>query len=142
MLHPDFPIVDGRYRMTDDWAITLPQQFNRRIEDDSLVLWRPGVTIWIIVWNNDKGESQQERLAWLRVGSASNALETELQTESDITWYSYRLTEFHEDEAVHGFYGFAIGVGSHVQMAIYVDEETELQTAREIFRSLGETPVG
>lgn len=42
MLHPEFPVVVGRYQMTPDWAVTLPRPFNRRTEDGSLVFWRPG----------------------------------------------------------------------------------------------------
>jgi hypothetical protein len=64
MLHPDFPVVEGRYQITSDWAVTLPQQFNRRIEEDSMVCWRPSVTVWTVVWNNNNNESQQERLEW------------------------------------------------------------------------------
>jgi hypothetical protein len=57
MLHPEFPVIEGRYQMTPDWAVTLPQPFNQRFEDDSLVFWRPGITVWTIVWGNDKNES-------------------------------------------------------------------------------------
>ena len=141
MLHPEFPVIEGRYQMTRDWAVTLPQQFNRRIEDDSLVFWRPGITAWTIVWGNDKGESQQERLEWLRGDTSPDAFEAESVTEGDVTRYSYRLTERRDGGAVHALYGFAIGVDGHVQIAIYCDDEADLETARELYRSLDETPV-
>jgi hypothetical protein len=139
MLHPEFPVVEGRYQMTPDWAVTLPRQFNRRIEDGSLVFWRSGITTWTVVWNNDKSESQYERLEWLRGDTSSDAFEAESVTEGDVTRYSYRLTEDRDDGVVHALYGFAIGVDGHVQMAIYLDDEADLETAREICRSLDET---
>jgi lipopolysaccharide/colanic/teichoic acid biosynthesis glycosyltransferase len=40
--------------MTPEWALVLPEKFNRRIEDGSMVFWRPGLTVWINVWGNDK----------------------------------------------------------------------------------------
>lgn len=40
-LHPDFPVVEGLYRLTRDWELELPEKFNRRIEDGNMVLWRP-----------------------------------------------------------------------------------------------------
>jgi hypothetical protein len=139
MLHPELPVVEGRYQMTRDWAVTLPQPFNRRVEDGSLIFWRPGITAWTVVWGNDKGETQQERLEWLRGDSSPDAFDGEYATDGDITRYSYRLTERRDDGVVHALYGFAIGVDGHVQMAIYCDNESALETARAICRSLDET---
>lgn len=39
-LHPDFPVVEGRYRLTREWELELSGKFNRRIEDGNMVLWR------------------------------------------------------------------------------------------------------
>jgi len=30
------------------------------------VLWRPGLTLWLAAWGNDKNETQAERLAWIK----------------------------------------------------------------------------
>jgi hypothetical protein len=139
MVHPEFPVVEGRYQMTSDWAVTLPQRFNRRIEDGSLVFWRPGITAWTVVWNNDNGESQQERLEWLRTDTSPDAFDAQFFTDGDVTRYSYRLTERRDEGVVHALYGFALGVNGHVQMAIYFDDEADLETARAICRSLDET---
>jgi hypothetical protein len=140
MLHPDFPIVEGRYQMTPDWAVTLPQQFNRRIEDNSLVLWRPGITAWTVIWNNNNKQSQSERLEWLRSEISPDAFDAESFTDGDVTRFSYRLTERRDEEFVHALYGFAIGVNGHVQLVIYFDDEADLETARAIFRSVEEVP--
>ena len=107
MLHPDFPIVDGRYHITSGWTVTLPQQFNRRIEEDSMVFWRPGITAWTIVWNNDNNESQRERLEWLRSDISPDAFNVECVTDDDVTRFSYRLTEHREEVVVHARYGCA-----------------------------------
>ena len=139
MLRPDFPVVEGRYQMTKDWAVTLPGQFNQRIEDGALVLWRPGITAWTIIWNNNKAESQEERLDWLRRDTSPEAFDSKVETDGDITRYAYRLTEQREGANVQGLYAFAIGVDGHVQMAIYFDDERDLETAREMWRSLDET---
>ena len=65
MLNPDFPVVDGHYQMTSEWSLNLDQPHNRRIEEQQLVIWRPGVTLWISVWGNDNHESIDERLTWI-----------------------------------------------------------------------------
>jgi hypothetical protein len=139
MVHPKFPVVEGRYRLSSDWALSLPEQFNRRVEDGSLVLWRPGITAWTVVWNNNKGESQQECLEWLRGDTSLDAFDAQFFADGDLIRYSYRLTERRDQEIVHALYGFAIGVDSHVQMAIYFDDEADLEMATAIWRSLDET---
>jgi hypothetical protein len=139
MFHPEFPVVDGRHQMTPDWVVTLPMQFNRRIEDGSLVLWRPGITVWTIIWNNDKRKTHQERLEWLSGDTSPNAFDAKFVIDGDVTQYSYRLTERREEGIVHALHVFAIGVDGHVQMSIYFDDEANLDAAREICRSLEET---
>ena len=59
-LHPAFPIVEGNYRLTREWTIDLPGKFNRRIEDDDLVIWRPGLTFWIAIWGLEAGKTPEE----------------------------------------------------------------------------------
>jgi len=63
VLHPDYPVVEGRYNLTNDWSLILDEAHNRRVEDGSLVLWRPSFTVWLNIWNNDKDSSKEERFA-------------------------------------------------------------------------------
>lgn len=142
MLHPEFPIVEGRYQVTEDWAVTLPGPFNQRFQDDSLVLWRPGVTIWTIVWNNDKNESAQQRLEWLREDISPEAFDEGVVEDCVMVRFTYRLNEVREEGIVLALYAFAIGDGGHVQMAIYFDHEDDLEVARQIAGSLEETQAG
>lgn len=61
-LSPNFPVVEGTYRMTTSWWVTLPGRFNRRVEDGDLVLWRPGLTVLVAAWGNDHEKSREKRL--------------------------------------------------------------------------------
>lgn len=137
-LHPDFPIVKGNYQMTKSWSVNLPTQFNQRIEDGDLVLWRPGFTIWATVWNNDESESQQERLKSIQDDSSPGAFGEITEISDRISRYAYRLREDSEDNREPAFYGFAIGARGHVQMAIYFDSPDDLAEAEEIWRSINE----
>lgn len=139
MLHPTFPTVEGRYEITKNWAVTLPDRFNRRIEDRSLVLWRPGITAWIVVWGDDKAQTPHETLDWLCSDLSPEAFDSQIETDGDIIRYACRLTEHRQEGVVHALYAFAIGAGSHVQMAIYFNDQCDLETARSMCRSLDET---
>jgi hypothetical protein len=133
-----FPVVEGYHQLTDHWAINLPVQFNRRVEDDSLVFWRPGMTVWMDAWNNNKAQSQQERLDRLRSDMSPEGFEAEELVDGDIIRFAYRLTEHREEGVVHALYAFAIGRHGHVQMGIYFDDEADLELAKQIWKSLDE----
>lgn len=141
-LHPDFPIVEGRCQITKEWVVDLPGQFNRRIEDESLVIWRPGFTIWMTVWNNDHDETREQRLNWIQAHSNPDAHSPVTEKDGDLIRYAYRLEEESGDKRQPAFYCFAIGMRGHVQMAIYFDREDDLATAKPIWRSLKEKTGG
>ena len=139
-LNPEYPAVEGQYKMTNDWSVFLPGKFSRRIEDGSLVLWRPGFTIWTSVWNNDHKESPEKRRD-NAIKDASTERYNEEFLDKDSLFYSYRLNEDEGDNRVAAFYCFAFGNNGHVQMAIYFDEEEDVKWAKQIWKSLKETKL-
>lgn len=126
--------------MTEEWSVDLPAKFNRRFEKSDLVIWKPGFTIWTTVWNNNKSESPDKRLAWIRDGSSPDAFDEWTETSNDLLRYSYRLKEDSDDDRLPAFYCYAIGESGHVQMAIYFDSPSDLEVAQATWRSLTENP--
>ena len=141
MLHPDFPVVEGKYQMTKRWSITLPGKFNRRVEDGDLVIWRPSFTIWVSALNNDKNESKEVRLARLREGMSPDAFDVQDVSEEGVLRLRYRLNEKSEDRRVAAFYGFVVGVNGHIQLGIYFDDEGDAEQAKKIWLSVKEIPA-
>jgi hypothetical protein len=140
-LHPEFPVVEGRYEMTDEWTVDLPVKFNQRIEEEQLVFWRPGFTIWVNVWGLD-GESPRERMESLKEMISSDATDLVEESAEGILRLAYRLEEEAADGRQPGFYGFAIGSSGHVQLAMYFDDEEDAELAAQIWRSLAGIPKG
>ena len=134
ILHPDFPVVTGGYQLTSSWSISLPLNFNRRIEGGSLILWRPGVTLYFIVWNIDHGESIAARLSRLKADISPEAFEYCEEIDGGVRRCSYRLVE----EGVHAVYGFAISDRGHVQAAVYLDDPADVELARSMLASIAE----
>lgn len=133
---PGFPLVEGRYSLTADWSIELPERFARRIEDGSLVLWRPGFTIWLAAWNNDHEESRQERLAWVKQ-EASPQRYDECESEADgVTRYGYRLRDENEDGPVESIACYVFSDDGHLQLAVYFDDPDDEPKAWRIVRSI------
>lgn len=128
-LEPGFPIVEGRFDMTQDWTINLAQPMNRRIEDDALVLWRPGLTAWITVWGNPKLKSPTIRLGKIKRMSSPHRFAEKEWTTDDLLYYTYRLTEQAEDTHQSALYGNVVSITGHVQVATYFDNEADLASA-------------
>ena len=136
-LHPDFPVVQGVYRLTDDWQLTLAEPHNRRFEEDgSLVLWRPGFTIWLNVWNNDHRESVTERLSSLKNVISKEAFDLEEVVTATLARLTYRLDEPRPEGLVHAYYGLIIGPAGHVQIAIYFDSDQQVSAAKNVLSSV------
>ena len=135
----EFPIVNGYYRMTDAWEILLPLPFRRRFEEGALVLWHHGITAWIRVWNNDKGDSREKRLSRIKRDRSRSAFNEVEELGDGVLRYAYRLVE--ENAGAAGLYCFAISNDGHVQMAVYFDKEGNLPLAEGLWRNLRENSV-
>ena len=131
-LHPDFPIVTGHHELNSAWTIDLPLKFNRRIEDGSLVLWRVGITLYFNDWTNDQNESIETRLAFLKTSISPDTFDSREEQTGASRRFSYRLIE----NNVNALYGFVIVTSGHLQVAIYFDNESDIDLARAMFASI------
>ena len=136
VLHPDYPVVEGRYNLTNDWSLLLDQAHNRRVEDGSLVLWRPNFTIWLNLWNNDKDASKEERLKWIMSDASKDASDIILKDVGETKLYYYRLDENRGGKSIASLNGFSISVSNHIQLSIYFDNEEGYVQAKNIVESL------
>ena len=141
MLHPDFPIVSDKYQMTEMWSVVLPGEFNRRIEDGDLVIWRPGITIWTAIWGNDNNLAADKRLIELKQDISDEAFDLKEDLAGSVLRFRYRLIEDSDDDRVPAYYCYAIGNSGDVQMAIYFDDESDLSVAENIWKSIEERPT-
>ena len=136
---PGFPIVEGDQLLTETWRIRLPAKFTRRTEDGSLVFWRPGLTIWLTAWNNDRGESQAQRLRRIKeIASPSRFAEHE-STDGGLTRFSYRLRDETDEGPVEAIYGFVLGDDGDLQFSVYFDDPADETMARRIVDSVTAT---
>ena len=96
-LNPKFPVVGGTMKVTNEWSLELPEKFNRRFEDGSMVIWRPEFTIWISVWENENKKSPYDQLDYIRADKSKDAFDITEMKSADIYRYSYRIDEYREE---------------------------------------------
>lgn len=135
-LHPGYPSTGGKLDITAHWSLTLDTRYNVRVEDDSMVLWRPGITLWLLAWKNDHDESVTTRLEYFRHNISPEAFASALSGDGIVTRFSYRLNEQRAEGLVYAFHGLAFSDSGHIQCAIYVDKEADLKIARQLFSSI------
>jgi hypothetical protein len=123
----EFPYLLGRVSLSANqaWSMHLPIVFKMRIEDGQMVLWRPGFTIFLSIWNNDHGETTRDRLEHFKAHAADSAYDLREGESEDFLRFSYRLSEESEDERVAAFYCFVFGDNGHVQLSMYFDDEPD-----------------
>ena len=90
---PGYPVVEGHYALDATWSMYLPERFARRVQDGALVLWRPGLTIWLTAWNNDNAQSQAERLVRIKGTASPNRFAEQENNAGDVTRFSYRPSD-------------------------------------------------
>lgn len=130
---PGFPVVEGAHQLTERWSIWLPERFARRIEEDQMVLWRPGLTIWLSAWHNDAGETLDGRLADLKLRCSPERFGELEHRDGKLLRYSYRLREASDDDgAVESLYAYVIAEQGHLEMAIYFDDPADEALARRL----------
>ncbi len=131
-----YPLVEGRVRLTREWSVELPLPFKRRVEGGDLVLWRPGITLWVAAWAQEEGDSIESRLAWI----ASEANEAAFGARTDrikgLLFYSYRLFEESDDKRQAALYGFVLHESGYLQVAVYYDRREDEALAYDVFRSV------
>jgi len=134
----DFPIVEGHHPLTETWSIQLSGPFFHRTEHEDVCLWRPGLTIWLAVWGNDKAQTAAERLARIRSFTSADAYDRVEESEEQLLRFAYRLRERKQDKRVDAFYAYVIGASGHVQLAMYFEDEEQFELAQSLWRGVAE----
>lgn len=137
----NFPYVTNRVSITDDWSIHLPFVMNLRIDEGSLVLWRPGFTIWLDAMRNDNHLTLQHRKQHFQETADAQRYDEYEVVDGERLYYSYRLDEPSEDKRAPALYGFAFGSEGHLQIAFYFDEEEDAAVAHSILTSANQLPA-
>jgi hypothetical protein len=138
-LNPDFPVVEGLFRLTREWELELPGRFNRRMEEGSMVLWRPGLTFWIAVWGREADKTPEETLALLLEFASPDRIDEKVDRAGDLVRLTYRLHE-QDPERNPAEYtsisGYVIAPSGHVQITAYADDVAATSAGEQVIASV------
>ncbi len=124
-------------RISEEWWIGLDESYKTRVEDGSLVLWRPERTVWISIWNDRDGRTPRDRLAHWVAERDIRAADLFQESDGDLLRHGYLLAEPEETGGDRlGLYSYTVSTSSTVQMACYFDLQEDLGWATAVAKSL------
>jgi hypothetical protein len=134
---PGYPVLEGFQELTDDWALTLTEPMARRIEDENLVFWRPGFTVWIAAW----GEGEEEQPRKRRLKGLKREMDPEGRVvrdkdDGDIAYFAYRVRDVGPEGHVESLCAFAVSDVGHLQLSIYFDDVVDEAKALALIDSV------
>ena len=136
-MHPDFPIVQGSYRLSPAWVVDLPVELNRRLDGDELVLWRAGLSLRFTVQTGDDDLAPGERIARERLVLGEGARDVEEEEDGDVA----RMTFTDDEEDREVLRAFVFHDAGHVEVVAHVDEDVHEPTARAVMASVRHSAV-
>jgi hypothetical protein len=129
-----YPIVEGEQAITPEWSIKLPatEKLARRVEDGSLVLWRPGLTVRVGIWNNDRHESQARRLAAAKTAAPARRRDEQESVADGLVRWSYRAKEETDRGMTDLLMASIFSRSDHARIAVYFDDASDATVAQQL----------
>jgi len=129
------------YPITPEWFLSLNEDFQRRVENDQLVLWTTGKTIIAVAFRLPETLSPENLLQTLRSKFGEGVLEVFESAEEDLVRYAVLQTE----ESAAGkarlvLHGFTISPSACLQSAFYFDLPSDLDWAKTTWQSIVYVP--
>jgi hypothetical protein len=122
-------------RITEHWSVGVDDSFQRRVEDGSLVFWRPGQTVWINCWGNGRTPTRREAIALIKEEASPERKDLFEDEDGAVYRYGYLLVERNGRKKQYAVYAFAVVEGEYVQLAAYFDKPADQSWAEAVARS-------
>jgi len=141
----DFELEDDfmtTHKLTDKWTIEINNLFERTVEKSGDLLYTTGdKSVRIIIWN-DENKSRDEIFVQHKeiVANRNQSLSKTLQkfnfSDDNIARIGYLIREDDGNKNYNVIYGFSIIDNQVLQIAIYFDEEEDLNWATETWKNI------
>ncbi len=137
-LNPEFPVVQGRFEPGGPWSFTLPGAFNVRVDPgNTMVVWRPGVTVFLTIWNPSPDVSGRDVIRQVDGPSPVRPGREQIEEveEGGIVRLAFRNDLVHEGGPLRVL-ALVTGPGGHAELTVCFDDEADASAAWSIVRSV------
>lgn len=131
------------FRITKEWIIDIPEDFERRVEDGKLIFWNTGITMVTVAFRLPEDTGKLELLNQIQSRIPEDVLETFVSTKGEIVGLGYTRIQKREGEKNRlALYTFTANDTSCLQTAYYLDEPQDLEWAKTAWKSTIFHPEG
>lgn len=141
LLYPAFP---GSLQISKTWSFEVSMHLLRRLDEGSMVMWRPGFTIWMNLYSESGFRSPEDRLTSLSQNAAPSRYDEETAKDEHQIRYRYRLDEPQEDGSIQSAaYCFGFTDHEELHLSIYFDTDESLREVDLIWSTIScsQTPI-
>jgi len=125
------------FKITSEWLIDLPDDFEKRVEDDKLIFWKTGISVIIAAFSLPDGTTKIELLNQIQAKLPKDALEKLVSTKGKIVGLGYtQFQSLGEGKQRLSLTTFTASDSSCLQTAFYLDDPTNLDWAKSVWKSL------
>lgn len=140
----DFDIEDDymtTHRLTENWTIEINNLFERSVEEDGTLYYTTGdKSVRLIIWNSHKNKQElyvdYSQDIENRDQTKSKTLDKFEFSDNDVSRIGYLIEENDDKKAYSVIYGFSIIDKQVLQIAIYFDEKTDFDWAKNTWKNI------
>lgn len=130
-----------RYQLSTDWSIEVPEDYQRRKEDDHLIFWRKGATILTTIFAYSGEKNRQILLANLKARAEAEKLEVITDLDGDIERFGYfKIEDIHPGHKRLALHAFTTAPYGCLQTSFYLDDPDELKEHLQIWQTVTYQP--
>lgn len=125
------------FQITSEWLIDLPDDFEKRVEEEKLVFWKTGITIIIAVFHIPADTDKLELLNQIQQKIPEEALEKLVSTKGEIVGLGYtQLQKIKDGNKRLSLISFTASDTSCLQVAFYLDDPNDLNWAKKVWEDV------
>ncbi|MFV0237916.1 MAG: hypothetical protein ACK5HU_05230 [Flavobacteriales bacterium] len=137
VLDPNFPVVEGAYFLSKYWSITLPVPFNRKVKNDSLVLWNSSLTFWMTQFENQRFQSSRNRVLSLIMDDRSDQVKNYKEFEINNAFIAQYFQEEEKDDQIVFSYHYVIASeDSMLSVKAYAGSRITCKISKQICQTI------
>lgn len=129
------PVDVGHIKVTKNWGFNICSHMLKRIDKGSLVIWRPGFTIWLDSYDAN-GVGLDERIDRVMTYISPDRTAFLESRKGGVHKIRYHLQEVEYGKEQNAVYVFALTESRELHMAIYYDNPSDLSEIEEIWKTL------
>jgi len=129
------PVDKGKINITNEWSFDVSTRMVKRVDKGSLVIWRPGFTLWIDAYKpEDKDISTREKKL-LDIISPER-INFESIRQDQLQKIRYELTEQTGEYVQKSAYIFGLTESQEIHITIYYDDPKSISEIDEIWNTI------